>query len=44
MSRDLRNISQGTSAKADVPRGYLGKRVCVIITRSKGEERKEARN
>ncbi|MCL5789888.1 MAG: DUF2080 family transposase-associated protein [Candidatus Thermoplasmatota archaeon] len=35
---------QGTSAKADVPRRYLGKRVYVIITRSKGEEREEARN
>ncbi len=28
---------QGTSAKADVPRRYLGKRVYVIITNSKGE-------
>ena len=27
---------QGTSAKADVPRRYLGKRVYVIITKSKG--------
>ena len=28
---------QGTSAKADVPRRYLGRRVYVIITKSKGE-------
>ena len=35
---------QGTSAKADVPRRYLGKRVYAIITKSKGEERKEVRN
>ena len=27
---------QGTSAKADVPRRYLGKRVYVIITKSEG--------
>ena len=27
---------QGTSAKADVPRRYLGKRVYVIITNSEG--------
>ena len=32
---------QGTSAKADVPRRYLGKRVYVIVTRSKGEVRGE---
>lgn len=32
---------QGTSAKADVPRRYLGRRVYVIITRSKGEVRYE---
>jgi len=31
--------SKGTSAKADVPRGYLGRRVYVIITKSKGEVR-----
>ena len=30
---------QGTSAKADVPRRYLGRRVYVIITKSKGEVR-----
>jgi len=30
---------QGTSAKADVPRRYLGRRVYVIITKSKGEMR-----
>lgn len=35
---------QGTSAKADVPRRYLGRRVYVIITKSKGEEREEVRN
>ncbi|MCL4334018.1 MAG: DUF2080 family transposase-associated protein [Candidatus Thermoplasmatota archaeon] len=35
---------QGTSAFADVPKRYLGRRVYVIITRSKGEEREEARN
>ncbi|MCL4412978.1 MAG: DUF2080 family transposase-associated protein [Candidatus Thermoplasmatota archaeon] len=35
---------QGTSAKADVPRRYLGKRVYVIITTSKGEEREEVRH
>ena len=28
---------QGTSAKADVPRRYLGKRVYVIITKSERE-------
>ncbi|MCL5783404.1 MAG: DUF2080 family transposase-associated protein [Candidatus Thermoplasmatota archaeon] len=28
---------QGTSAKADVPKSYLGKRVYVIITKSEGE-------
>ena len=28
---------QGTSAKADVPRRYLGKRVYVTITKSEGE-------
>ena len=32
---------QGTSAKADVPRRYLGRRVYVIITKSKGEVRDE---
>ena len=32
---------QGTSAKADVPRRYLGRRVYVIVTRSKGEMRGE---
>lgn len=32
---------QGTSAKADVPRRYLGRRVYVIVTRSKGEVRGE---
>lgn len=32
---------QGTSAKADVPRKYLGKRVYVIITRSEGEKDRE---
>ncbi len=32
---------QGTSAKADVPRRYLGKRVYVIITKSEGEAEKE---
>ena len=26
----------GTSAKADVPRRYLGKRVYVIVTKKKG--------
>jgi len=30
---------QDTSAKADVPRRYLGRRVYVIITKSKGEVR-----
>ena len=30
---------QGTSAKADVPRRYLGKRVYVIITKSEGGSR-----
>jgi putative transposon-encoded protein len=30
---------QGTSAKADVPRRYLGRRVYVIITKSRGEVR-----
>ena len=29
---------QGTSAKADVPRRYLGRRVYVIITKSAGEK------
>ncbi len=29
---------QGTSAKADVPRRYLGKRVYVIITKSDGKK------
>ncbi len=28
---------QGTSAKADVPRRYLGRRAYVIVTRSKRE-------
>ena len=32
---------QGTSAKADVPRRYLGKRVYVIITKSEGEKVQE---
>ena len=32
---------QGTSAKTDVPRRYLGKRVYVIITRSEGEAERE---
>ena len=32
---------QGTSAKADVPMRYLGKRVYVIITKSEGEEKEE---
>ena len=32
---------QGTSAKTDVPRRYLGKRVYVIITKSEGEIEKE---
>ena len=32
---------QGTSAKADVPRRYLGKRVYVIITKSEGERDQE---
>ncbi len=32
---------QGTSAKADVPRRYLGKRVYVIITKSEGEKDQE---
>ncbi len=32
---------QGTSAKADVPRRYLGKRVYVIITKSEGETDQE---
>lgn len=31
----------GTSAKADVPRRYLGKRVYVIITKSEGDTDKE---
>jgi len=26
----------GTSAKADIPRRYIGRRVYVIVTRSKG--------
>jgi len=30
---------QDTSAKVDVPRRYLGRRVDVIITKSKGEVR-----
>lgn len=29
----------GTSAKADVPRRYLGRRVYVIVTKLKGEVR-----
>lgn len=29
----------GTSAKADVPRRYLGQRVYVIVTKSKGESK-----
>ena len=32
---------QGTSAKADVPRRYLGKRVYAIITKSEGEREQE---
>ena len=32
---------QGTSAKADVPRRYLGKGVYVIITKSEGEYERE---
>ena len=32
---------QGTSAKADVPRRYLGKRAYVLITKSEGEEKEE---
>ena len=32
---------QGTSAKADVPRRYLGKRVYVIITKSEREKDQE---
>ena len=32
---------QGTSAEADVPRRYLGKRVYVIITKSEGEAERE---
>ena len=32
---------QGTSAKADVPRRYLGKRVYVIITKSEGVAERE---
>jgi len=28
----------GTSAKADIPRRYLGKRVYVIITKKKGKK------
>ena len=32
---------QATSAKADVPRRYLGKRVYVIITKSEGEKDQE---
>ena len=32
---------QGTSAKADVPRRYLRKRVYVIITKSEGEAERE---
>ena len=32
---------QGTSAKADVPRRYMGRRVYVIITKSEGEKRDE---
>jgi len=32
---------QGTSAKADVPRRYLGKRVYVVITKSEGERDQE---
>ncbi|MGC8609549.1 MAG: DUF2080 family transposase-associated protein [Thermoplasmata archaeon] len=31
------SIVQGTSAKADVPRRYLGKRVYVIIAKSEGK-------
>ena len=30
-------IKQGTSARADMPSRYLGKRVYVIITKSEGE-------
>ena len=32
---------QGTSAKADVPRRYLGKMVYVIITKSEGKAEQE---
>ena len=32
---------QGTSAKADVPRKYLGKRVYVIIAKSEGGKDRE---
>ena len=35
---------QGTSAKVDVSRRYLGKRVYVLITKSEGQEREEVRN
>ena len=31
----------GTSAKADVPKRYLGRRVYVVITKSKGNITKE---
>ena len=32
---------QGTSARADMPRRYLGKRVYVTITKSEGERDQE---
>ena len=31
----------GTSAKADVPKRYIGRRVYVVITKSKGNTAKE---
>ena len=31
----------GTSAKADVPRRYIGRRVYVIVTRAKGKSTKK---
>ncbi|MGC8645897.1 MAG: DUF2080 family transposase-associated protein [Thermoplasmata archaeon] len=34
----------GMSGKADIPKRYIGRRVYVIITRSKGEEREEITN
>jgi putative transposon-encoded protein len=34
-------IKQGTSARADMPSRYLGKRVYVIITKSEGERDQE---